>query len=74
MSPTPIKKSSRPLNWYVEAYPRGSLQCEHFLLKPSFPLYHLLTQASHPSRVEQHFVGITGGFIGVSWQILHVKA
>ena len=67
-------KSSSPLNWKVNAYPLGSLQWGHFLLRPWTPSYQIFTHSSHPKRLLQHLVAIIAGFMGVSWQIVHWNA
>ena len=73
-SHTPTKNSSMPLNWKVKAYPLGSLQYRHFLLSPCTPSYQALVHSLQPNRLLKHFVAMSRGFIGATWQILQMKA
>ena len=60
----PVMKSSSPLNWKVNAHPLGSLQREHFLIRPWTPSYQILTHSSHDKRLLQYLVLIIAGFMG----------
>ena len=40
---------------------------------PSLPLYHWSTHCWQPIRFLQHLENMTGGIMGVPWQIVHLK-
>ena len=71
---TPDKNSFNPRNIIVSVYPRWALQSGQLLVNASSPLYHWLTQVSHPSITLQHLLKIGGPVNGVFRQILHLKA
>ena len=63
---TPDKNSFNPRNNIVSVYPRCALQSGQRLVNAPSPLYHWLTQVSHPSITLQHLLKIGGPVNGVS--------
>ena len=59
---TAPRRESNPRRIIVSLYPLSALHLGQVFVRASSPLNHEFTHSSHPRRVLQHFVTITGGF------------
>lgn len=69
----PVINSSSPKSLIVSLYPLSDRQWGHDLVKASGPENHKLTHSSQPRMDLQHRANTTGGFIGATLHILHIK-
>lgn len=64
---------SRPFSRIVSVNALSVRHSGQVLVSPSGPPYHWLIHSSQPMMLLQHLARMTGGFIGRTWHMVHLK-